>query len=155
MIDPGQFRDYIIDPTLEDLGMFSTAGVELVMGTAIQESNLRYLKQLGDGPAVGVCQMEPATYVDIWENYLRYQDELRRRVLAIARTDERPGAELMIHDLKFSVAMCRIHYRRVRDPLPAAGDTEGQARYWKRFYNTPLGKGTVEEYIHNWREMRS
>jgi hypothetical protein len=154
MIDPGQFRDYVIDPTLEDLGMFSTAGVELVMGTAIQESHLTYLKQLGDGPALGVCQMEPATYDDIWTNYLQFQSELRRRVLAIARTDEKPGAELMIHDLKFAVAMCRIHYRRVRDPLPTAGDIEAQAAYWKRFYNTPLGKGTVEEYIHNWTEMR-
>ncbi len=28
-------------------------------------------------------------------------------------------------------------------------DVEGQAHYWKRYYNTPLGAGTPSEYIAN------
>jgi hypothetical protein len=43
--------------------------------------------------------------------------------------------------------MCRLHYRRVAEPLPAAKDTEAMAAYWKAHYNTPLGKGTVEKAL--------
>ena len=30
----------------------------------------------------------------------------------------------------------------------AAGDIEGQGQYWKTYYNTPLGKGTVTKYVY-------
>jgi len=64
VIDREQFIDLIIEPTLEELGMFSAAASELVLGTAIQESRLTYIKQLGTGPALGVCQMEPILGVE-------------------------------------------------------------------------------------------
>ncbi len=146
MIDLDQFRDYVIEPTLEDLGMLSTSAVELVLGTALQESHLKYIKQLGEGPALGVCQMEPNTHDDIWKNFLAYRNVLSDAVLDIGG----PEPQELIWNLKYSVAMCRVHYRRVRSPLPQAGDVEGQAQYWKTYYNTELGKGTTQEYIDNW-----
>jgi len=146
MIDLDQFRDYVIEPTLEDLGMLSTSAVELVLGTALQESHLTYIKQLGEGPALGVCQMEPNTHDDIWKNFLTYRNVLSDAVLDIGG----PEPQELIWNLKYSVAMCRVHYRRVRSPLPQAGDVEGQAQYWKTYYNTELGKGTTQEYIDNW-----
>lgn len=146
MIDLDQFRDYVIEPTLEDLGMLSTSAVELVLGTALQESHLTYIKQLGEGPALGVCQMEPNTHDDIWKNFLSYRNALSDAVLDIGG----PEPQELIWNLKYSVAMCRVHYRRVRSPLPQAGDVEGQAQYWKTYYNTELGKGTTQEYIDNW-----
>ena len=36
-------------PALNKVGMWSEAAVELVLGTAIVDSNLTYLKQHGDG----------------------------------------------------------------------------------------------------------
>ena len=53
-------------------------------------------------------------------------------------------------NLYYAVAMCRIHYYRVSEALP--NDLEGMARYWKKYYNTELGKGTVEEFIHNYEQ---
>ena len=38
MIDIDQFKEYVIDPTLETLGLYSVAASELLLGTAIQES---------------------------------------------------------------------------------------------------------------------
>lgn len=40
--------------------------------------------------------------------------------------------------------MCRLLYRRIKEPLPHERDVLGMARYWKRYYNTSLGKGSVE-----------
>jgi hypothetical protein len=44
--------------------------------------------------------------------------------------------------------MARTHYLRCPGPIPHT--IEGQAAYWKLHYNTPLGKGTEEEYMMNY-----
>lgn len=150
-LDLNQFNEYVIEPTLEELGLYSVAAAQLVLGTCIQESRLRYLKQLGGGPALGVVQMEPATHHDIWRNFLAYRPTLTARVREIAGV-EHPPAQMLIGNLWYAVAMCRVHYRRVRAALPTAGDIDAQAQYWKRYYNTSAGKGTVEQYIANWRK---
>ncbi len=152
MLDIAQFREYIIRPSLTVIDALTDASEELVLGTALQESRLIYIKQIGGGPAVGVFQMEPATHDDIWENYLAYQDELSQKVLTLAAPNggNPPGANEMIGNLWYACAMCRVHYRRVSDPLPQAGDVPGMASYWKEHYNTYLGAGTAEEYEENW-----
>jgi hypothetical protein len=149
MLDIPQFRQYILQPALEDIGLYSLAAEELLLGTAIQESRLTYLKQLGGGPAVGVFQMEPATHDDIWENYLQYHQELSDLVRTI---EDSVDAAYMISDLCYAAAMCRVHYYRVSEALPDAGDTITQAAYWKEYYNTPLGAGTAQEYLENWNK---
>ncbi|MBF0455209.1 MAG: hypothetical protein HQL72_10395 [Magnetococcales bacterium] len=122
----------------------------LLLGTAAQESALgRYLRQLGSGPALGVFQMEPATYRDIWQNYLAYQPRIVQR-LAV-RWPREPEPEEMVTDLLLAAVMCRLHYRRVARALPDEQDVAGLAAYWKRYYNTVLGAGTEAEFRQNWR----
>ena len=147
MIDPVQFRDLIIRPTLEALGgpQDSEAAVELLLATALHESRLTYLKQIR-GPALGVYQMEPATHDDIWDNFLSRTPEIRLRE-AITRKP----APAMVWDLAYATLMARIHYWRVTDePLPEAGDAPAMAKYWKDHYNTHLGAGTEEQFLSAW-----
>lgn len=151
MLNPTQFRLHVIEPTLSYLGHNSLAAVKLVLGTALQESRLTFLVQLDGGPALGLYQMEPATHDDIWENYLRYREgtDLWARLFDITHTGE---ARELVGNLAYATAMCRVHYLRVPHPLPDADDLEGIAHYWKRHYNTPEGKGTVEEFVKNTRD---
>lgn len=152
MIDPRQLTELVIRPVLERLGLASRAAEQLLLGTACQESQCgRYLHQLGNGPAVGIFQMEPATHSDIWENFLAGRKPLAWQVGWYLAPDRLPNARIMIHNLGYAAAMCRVHYYRRPEPLPPAGDIEAQARYWKKWYNTPQGRGTVEEYLANWR----
>lgn len=148
MLHIGQLRELVIRPALEALHLWSEGAEELVLGTAIQESGLRFLKQLGDGPALGLWQMEPATHDDIWTHYLAYQPELAGRVRSLCSA---PIPAALAGNLWYGAAMCRVHYRRAPEALPAAGDIEGQAALWKKRYNTPLGKGLAREYVANWR----
>ena len=69
-------RSMVIRPSLKKLGLHSTSGEELVPGTAIIESGLTYLKQHGDGPALGLWQIEPPTHEDLYTNFLNYRPEL-------------------------------------------------------------------------------
>jgi len=152
MLSVPQFREFIIKPALTVVGGYSLAADELVLGTALQESRLTYLKQLGNGPALGVFQMEPNTHQDIWVNYLAYRDDLADKVksLAAPTAADYPSPNELIGNMWYAAAMCRIHYMRVPDPLPAVGDIPGMASYWKEHYNTIQGSGTEEEFEENW-----
>jgi len=155
MINIDQLREYIIRPALKELALYSKAAEELLVGTAIQESRLTHLHQLGGGPALGFYQMEPATHADIWDNFLRYssRNALKRRIYEAINTEEpRPLAERMLWDLKYSTIMARIHYFRRPERLPDCDDVDGLARYWKDFYNTHQGAGTVQEFTHSYKK---
>jgi hypothetical protein len=147
-----QLRELIIEPTLKDLKLYSESAVNLLLGTAAQESLMgEYIHQVGGGPAKGIFQMEPATETDIWTHYLKYKPELADRVAALMTPHDIGGGNL-VGNLYYATAMARIHYLRKKESLPHHQDVEGMARYWKIHYNTIHGKGTVEEFIHNYQK---
>ena len=55
--------------------------------------------------------------------------------------------ERLVYDLRYGAMIARLLFWRHPEPIPT--DLEGQAHYWKRYYNTPLGAGTPSEYIAN------
>ena len=58
-----QLREQVIAPALAKIDLFSPEAVALVLGTACVESQCgEYIKQMGKGPALGIFQIEPATY---------------------------------------------------------------------------------------------
>lgn len=151
MINSNQLRVFVIRPELKRLGLHSEAAENLLMGTAAQESRLgEYLRQLGNGPARGIFQMEQATEKDIWLNYLRYKPKLRAKVEAIAGSITPYYTDVMLYNLRYAAAMCRIHYLRVKERLPDHNDVGALGDYWKKYYNTHLGRGTVNEFKRNY-----
>lgn len=148
-----QFKEVIIQPTLLKLGMDSEAAQNLLMGTMAQESHFgKYVKQLGSGPALGVYQMEPNTHNDLVNNYIKYKPEIKK-TLSDAFGYKFLEAEILTYDLRYATIFCRLHYRRRPEPLPNANDLYDLAEYWKRHYNTYLGAGTTEEFIHNYKRF--
>ena len=146
-MDKTQLRQLIVE-TLKGADLFSEAAVELLMGTAAQESALgRYIYQI-NGPALGIFQMEPDTHADIYQNYLAYRPELKRTAQSVS-VKNGVAADEMSWNLKYAIVMARIHYLRVPKALPDRSDVEAMAHYWKRYYNSEDGAGTVEEFIRN------
>ena len=145
-LDIDHFRKYVIRPTLNHLGLYSENAEELLLATAIQESRLTYLKQLGNGPAVSVFQIEMATHNDIFDNYLVFKEEIFRKVIDL-RSKVMDDRDEMMNNLAYATAIARIHYLRVPHPLPNRNDVSAMARYWKQYYNTPKGRGTEKEFI--------
>ena len=155
MLDVKQFVEYIIRPTLKEIGYYSEAAENLLIGTAVQESHLVYIQQI-KGPAVGVYQCEPNTYNDMWENYINYRSPLTQNLRSIASkrysTTDIDVKELH-GNLNYATAICRVHYMRVSEPLPDANDVQGMAAYWKRYYNTALGAGSIDQFIDNYTNV--
>lgn len=148
-LDPRQLREYVVRPALKRLGAWTQAAENLVLGTAIHESRLRYLDQLDragkPGPAFGLWQMERATHDDIWANWLRYHDEPRVALLGLTANIARPQAEEMHGNLFYAAAMCRVFYLRLPDAIP--DNALRQAALWKLKYNTWKGAGTIDEAL--------
>jgi hypothetical protein len=109
-----------------------------VLGTIAVESNFgTYLMQQGGGPAIGVAQMEPATF-----------DWLRQKFMArFPELVTKDKARLMETDLDFAVFMCRLRYAVVPSPLPDSQNVRALAEYWKLIYNTAAGAGTVAKFM--------
>src|ERR1700722_17623196 len=124
MLDAAQFRSLIVKPALLELMLYSEDAIELLMFTCANESNGgTYIKQL-TGPALGIFQMEPNTYNDIWHNYIVNRHDLLLQLQHQFNINGIPDEHQLIYDLRFATVMARIHYARVKEPIPDMHDLD-------------------------------
>lgn len=61
------------------------------------------------------------------------------------------------NDLNYSpllaMIIARLHYKLRPGAIPQT--VKGRAAYWKQYYNTVLGKGTVEHYLKSANQFRN
>jgi hypothetical protein len=154
MVDTKQTLTVIKDVLKRlDSKYYSDNAVDLIYHTGLVESRYKYLMQLGTPVARGFFQMEGATARDICKNYLAYRPSLIGEIekicylnyFVLSRADIEELEFLLTTNIAFSIIMCRLHYRRVPKPLPKT--LKDQAYYWKAYYNTHSGKGTVEKFL--------
>jgi hypothetical protein len=149
-LKPDELRT-LIQETLKPLQLWSAAAEELLMATCAQESHLGEYRRQINGPALGIFQMEPATFQDIWANYLKYKPALESDVCALASTQPPRPVEMVTND-GFAVLLARIHYLRAPEALPAADDIDGLWQLYKLRWNTPLGAATYEQFMANYKK---
>ncbi|MCI0558358.1 MAG: hypothetical protein MN733_07670 [Nitrososphaera sp.] len=139
MINISDLVRYVVRPTLEKHGpMFrAPAAEQLVVATAYAESNGEFLHQV-KGPALSLWQIEPATAGWLFQKYRNYFAAFGYTSLELERL---PG------DLYLGAFLCRLKYWSINSPLPAEDNWSAIAAYWKKNYNTELGKGTVEGFL--------
>ena len=120
----------LVKDTIKAIGLYKPEAVELILGTCAQESAFgKYRHQLGGGPALGIYQCEPATFNDIFENYLAYKSELLAKIIEVSGVTDLNANDLETNDI-LSTCICRIHYYRIPDAIPI--DLPGWARYYPK-----------------------
>lgn len=119
-------------------------GPALLAETAAVETQLgNYKDPTPNGAGYGICQFD----------LIGFQDVIRRtRARDKAKVLDYFGYYLdgsKLEDLGddplLSLIFCRLKYRLIPDLIPT--DIVSRASYWKRWYNSELGKGTVEHYL--------
>ena len=136
----------IIDWTLKELNMYSVDAASMIYTTGMAESKYKYLSQMGDGPAIGFFQLEPETMKDIMKNYVAYRKPILDSLKSLGYAED--SSEYRVKsNIALQVAFCRLKYKRDPFPLPKHKDLSDQADYWKRVYNTELGKGTIKHFL--------
>lgn len=155
MLNCSQLRSLIIEPVLSKLQVYSKDAEEVLVFTCAAESEGgTFLHQI-KGQALGIYQMEPNTYSDIWVNYIRARNQLATLMALHFGCNKIPEVSRLIYDLHFATAMTRIHYLRVKPVLPDAKDIDAIWEYYKKHYNTDKGKAKKDECIKRYHDLVS
>lgn len=139
MFDVNQFRQNIVLPVLHDLQMYTKELSELIVFTcAVESAGGTYVKQL-NGPAVGIYQIEPNSYTDLWVNFIIRQPFIVNLLTLNFAVHRMPPADALITDLRLATAMCALFYKRHKVIIPST-EVEELWELYKKYYNTELGK---------------
>lgn len=145
-MDCRQLKEIVVVPALTALGLNTPSAVNLLLGTAAVESQMgKYIKQI-KGPALGIYQMEPRTYLDIWLRLIDPKIALKAKIKLLLGYEGKPPAERLSSDLMLATIMTRLYYFSIPQSLPDKDDIMGLGTYWKDHYNTHLGAGSVQEF---------
>lgn len=148
-------RNKTVIPALLAIDSYSLAAEQLVMATGMAESGFIHTRQIAKyqngkpvyGPARGWFQMEPFTHNDLFQNYIGATSK-SHLLDGLRKISDNPGdPEELVNNQQYAAAMCRIHYLRVKESLPKENYWQNMAKYWKKYYNTPLGKGTESGFL--------
>lgn len=153
MIKADHLRELIIKPALAKIQCFSPNDVELLMFTCAVESRGGHFLKQENGPALGIYQMEPVTYNDIWQHYILLKKDVAMMMLNNFGAGRIPSEDRLIYDLEYATALARIHYMRNSEVIPDHNNTEAIWFYYKRYYNTSLGAAVKETSISAYRQF--
>lgn len=116
-----------------------------VLGIGNAESaGYRYMKQIGQGPALGFWQMEPATHDDAWANFIRFRPTLQNALLGVLG-GRAVSAQRLVDTPLYAACLCRVQLYRAPASLPPANNAAAWASFWKTHYNTKKGAGVVAQ----------
>lgn len=145
----------IIIDTLKTIKIipYSNKARRLLLLTAIVESqcfkyNTQNVKNFdAKKHAISFFQIEYNTFIDCYENYLKYRPEMLKEILSFSKYDtfDLNSFLEMKDNINFAIAVARVIYYRKPEPLP--NTVYECAAYWKKWYNTEKGKGTIYHFI--------
>jgi hypothetical protein len=154
---------YVIKPVLSALNIPN--GANLLLGTAAVESGMgMYFKQI-NGPALSPWQIESKTAYDIEYRYLpEFKPDLvpildglklKNQTFFITELSiESQSKNLELYgNLYYACAIARLLYLSKPEQLPDEEDVEGMASYWKKYYNTKLGRGYEKDFIYAFERL--
>ena len=120
----------------------------MVLETACAETQLGTFPDLTNKSGFGICQFDEIGFKHVKERSMKYQDEIYNKWGI--NIDLITLIELRYNPF-ISVLFCRLFYKSIPDPIPS--DRKGRAHYWKKWYNTFKGKGTIKHYLASCEEI--
>lgn len=123
----------------------------LLIETLQQETHIGEFKDTTpNGAGRGIAQFDKKGFYDC------VQRAKTEEINKIIRSLGMDIWSLSHDDLNFSplasIVLCRLKYKRIPEPIPTT--VNGRASYWKKYYNSWRGKGTVEEYLENSKKIQ-
>lgn len=115
----------------------------ILFAVGMAESGYKVNHQI-HGPALGYWQMEP----EIASDLIQWEFEKHKSLWNTLQLIKSPSS--LYHALEFNpifaCAMARCFFLRIPEPIPEIS-LSAFGRYWKKYYNTKYGAGTVEEFV--------
>lgn len=139
----------VIRTTLKQLGDWSPAAENLLLGTALAESGDD--ARLRCGRRLGIYRISPAAHRGIWDRYLIDHPDLASRVRGLAGQHgflRDPHGELATN-LKYATAIAWMRYRQRRVTLPEPADVAALAHCWLRCFHR-RADARSDDFIARW-----
>ena len=156
MFNTIDLKQFVIEPVLREAKLYTESAVNLLLGTAAQESQMVTYYTHTNGQAIGLFQMSPDRHNDLWKNFLNNKAETSAYIVTLEALayPHKPRTDLMLWNLRYAALMCRMQYYRYPFLLPEADDVRGLAEYWNKYYNTTIkARGTVEQFVKNYHRF--
>ena len=123
--------------------LMATAAAETGMGTTPD----RYFEQ-----GAGIFQFDTIRYGDVIKYINKKQeisDILVKNGIHIEDISYHHGKGYIILNMSpmYSAFIARVAYMMIPEPLPSHDDYMGQYRYWQKYWNSELGKGTAKHFL--------
>ena len=116
---------------------------QMLETTCVETRNGTYPDAHKETKGVGLCQHDD---INIRDLKLNGEPRHFKKIKEVFGYDI-PNIELkdLAEDPLLSLICCRLSYKRIPAKIPAT--IVERAVYWKRYYNTEAGKGTVDHYL--------
>jgi hypothetical protein len=154
-----QLREYIIRPALHEIGLYSEDAEELLIATCAHESKGSvYIAQI-KGPALGIYQIEPKTFYNVWEKmkesygYNGSRGLIYKNIMRGCNFSEDPRSDELITNLKFSTMIARVLYYISSEVLPNKDSIDEIWEFYKKVWNSSLGKATKDEFVADYKKF--
>ncbi|MFI3290664.1 MAG: hypothetical protein R3Y46_02160 [Opitutales bacterium] len=118
---------------------------DLLLATAVTESDLRARYSQYGGNAVGIFQIEYITFKDLWHRSIpkTYPKLYKAMQADFGEID----FEMLQNNDILSAIFARLVYSRAKTRIPYRNDVQAQAQYYKKHYNTHLGKANTNTFV--------
>ena len=117
--------------------------IKLILETATSETALGHLEDKTVYAGMGICQFDKKPFYLVRRRAVK---KYRKKILSELGVDLKLVEwEHLRYNSFLSLLFCRLYYKFIPRPIPES--VEGRAKYWKKYYNTYLGKGTVGHYL--------
>lgn len=115
--------------------LVETAAAETLCGTLPDKTR--------NGAGRGLFQCDEIGFVDVIQRASRADIDALELAFDFRLTDIK--WEQLNYSPLIAAAVARLHYKLRPGAIP--GDLRGRAEYWKKWYNSVAGKGSVADYI--------
>lgn len=123
--------------------------VSLMLGTCAAETCLGKAPDIHALSGYGLFQLDKIAIVDVIQRTRPHHKELIADEYQIDIDSVEPND--LDNSPLLAAIFCRLFYILIPEPIPK-GD-EKQALYWKRYYNTAAGAGTVSHYLKQGEQL--
>lgn len=152
-INPADFRQLIVRPTLQKLGKWSPSLENLLIGTAAQASRLGL--QTNNASGLGIFQISAELHQTVWDRFLAFDADLASAVRGLASQREflcNPHAEL-VTNLSYATAIAWAVYASHEADIPTdSNNIESLARCWQQSYCSDASQ-SVRSFVTTYQQL--
>ena len=155
-MDLRQVKKYWVEPALEFFPepLRTPNRKQFMVAIGLVESGYNYVAQVPEADALGYWQVQKGTYLDNQVNFLDFKNEFNHYWVLLKKIHI-ASYPSMASDCVFACYMGAITVYRAPASLPQYNDIEGMANYWKTYYNTSQGAGSIEDAFQVMQQVKN